>query len=234
MKGESFIKWFYEDPIDFESKKYRLLSCVSKAEKMIEAGNIHEAMDYVENHLVCFYKFKTEKELISLDNRDITGIDPILMRLIFEKPPKDDSKEIEILSDVAELGILEFEALHSLFRIKWRDIDDALSVSYIPEKPIFINNGYAFLTNHDEDWTRFYQFKNPSDADEWKNFDFKFVEEYPYMPAKILDFVTTLKEAGSESIILSCNIKKDFDSREAIDFVLMCKVYYKLLKDFMF
>ena len=65
MKGESFIKWFYEDPIDFESKKYRLLSCVSKAEKMIEAGNIHEAMDYVENHLVCFYKFKTEKELIA-------------------------------------------------------------------------------------------------------------------------------------------------------------------------
>ena len=95
-------------------------------------------------------------------------------------------------------------------------------------------NGYVFLTNHDEDWTRFYQFSNPSDVDEWKDFDFNFVEEHPYMPAKILDFVTTLKESGSESIILSCNIKKDFDSREAIDFVLMCKVYYKLLKDFMF
>jgi len=232
--SESVTKWFYEEPIDFESKKYRLLDSISKAQQMIEDGEIHDAMSYVEDYLGCFYKFKTEKELVALDNRDIIGIDPILMRLVFDSKSKDNSREIEILSDIAELGILEFEALHSLFRIKWRDIDDALKISYIPDKPVFLKNGYAFLSNSEEKWTRIYTFEDPRDCDEWKDFSFNFVEEHGYDQSKILDFVSTLKQTGSEAVILNCTINKGFDSREAIDFVLTCKIYYRLLKDYMF
>ncbi|MAZ30822.1 MAG: hypothetical protein CMP57_01870 [Flavobacteriales bacterium] len=232
--GVNVTKWFYEEPIDFESKKYRLLGSVSKAQEMIDAGDIHEAMDFIEDHLVCFYKFKTEKELMSYDDRDIVGIDPVLMRIIWDTPQKDNSKEIEILCDIAELGVLEFEALHSLFRIKWRDIDDALKVSYIPERPLLISNGYAFVSNSDEDWTRLYTFLNPSDCEEWKDFDLKLVEQTKYYPNKILDFVSTLKENGNQSIILNCNLNKSFNSIESIDFVLKCKLYYRLLKDYMF
>ena len=234
MKSTNTTKWFYEEPMDFESKKYRLLGAISNAQKILDAGDIHEAMDYVEDHLVCFYKFKTEKELISLDDREIVGFDPVLMRILWGDPQKDNSKDIEILSDIAEMGILEFESLHSLFRIKWRDIEAALSLSYIPDKPVFISNGYVFLSNQEKGWTRFYQFVDPTSSEEWKEFDFNFIEETGYNSSNIFDFVSTLKEAGSSSIILNCNIDKDFSSRDSIDFVLRCKIYYKLLKDFMF
>ena len=57
MGDESTTNWFYEEPIDAESKKYRLLSNITKAEKMIEAGEIHNAMEFIEDHLMCFYEF---------------------------------------------------------------------------------------------------------------------------------------------------------------------------------
>ena len=232
--SKKIYDWFFEEPIDYESKKYRLLGNISAAKEMLEKGNIDEAMKFIEDHLVCFYKFQTEREIVTHDNREIVGIDPILMNLIFKSKEKDQSKEIEILSDIAELGILEFEALHSIFRIKWRDIDDALKLSYLPDKPVFINNGFIFLSNHDADWTRFYTFQNPEAVDDWTKFDCVFSEQTQFDYNRIAEFATTMKNAGSNTIILNCTINKEFDSYSAIDFVLACKVYYKLMKDYLF
>lgn len=231
---ENIIRWFYEEPIDFESKKYRLLSNVSKAQEMIDAGNIHKAMDFIEDHLVCFYKFKTEKELMAYDDREIVGIDPILMRLIWDSPQKDNSKEIDTLCDIAEMGVLEFEALHSLFRIKWRDIDDALKINYMPKRPLLLSNGFIFLSNNTEEWTRLYSFKNPSNCDEWKDFNLELIEQKKFKSEYILDFISTLKQNNSECVVLNSTLEKSFDSIEAVDFVMKCKVYYMLLKDYMF
>lgn len=234
--SNSITSWFFEPPIDFESKKYRLLDNAMKAEKMIEEGKIHEAMAFIEDHLVCFYKFKTEKELITYDNRDIVGIDPILMNLIFQSPEESEeqSKDIDILSDIAELGVLEFEALHSIFRIKWRDIDDSIKLSYMPEKTTFISSGFVFLSNSEENWTRMYTFENPKDCDDWTKFKCQFSSSHDYDQSMILDFIRTLKENKSDSIVINCLIDKSFSNVNAIDFVLGCKVYYKLLKDYMF
>ena len=110
-------------------KKYKLLANAEAAEDSLERGDIHEAMDFIEDHLVCFYRFQTDQEIRQINNSEIVGIDPIMMDLIYKKKQKDNSDELKILSDIAELGILEFEALHSLFRIKWRNIDDALALS---------------------------------------------------------------------------------------------------------
>ena len=234
--SNSITSWFFEPPIDFESKKYRLLDNAQQAERMIEAGKIHEAMSFIEDHLVCFYKFKTEKELINYDNREIVGIDPFLMNLIFESPQEAEktNKDIDILSDIAEMGVLEFEALHSIFRIKWRDIDDALKISYMPEKTTFISSGFVFLSNSDENWTRMYTFQDPSDCDDWTKFKCQFNSSHDYDPSRILDFIRTLKENESNSIVMNCVINKNFSNINAVDYVLACKIYYKLLKDYMF
>jgi len=234
MEDKNIYDWFFEEPIDFESKKYRLLSNVTTAEKMLEKGDIDEAMKFIEDHLVCFYKFQTEKEIVTHDSREIVGIDPILMNLIYRSKKQESNKEIEILSDIAELGILEFEALHSIFRIKWRDIDECLKLSYIPDKAPFCHAGFIFLSNHEENWTRFYNFENPQGCDDWTKFKIHFTDQYEYDYNKIMDFVNTLSKSGANNIVLNCSINKEFDSFPAIDFVLSCKVYYKLMKDYMF
>ena len=224
MDINNVSKWFFEEPIDFESKKYRLLSCVLAAEKMLESGDIDKAMQYIEDHLVCFYKFQTEKEICSFDEREIVGIDPILMDLIYKSGKKDQGKDIEILSDIAELGILEFEALHSIFRIKWRDIDDALKISYLGDKPVLVTGGFAFLSNEEEGWTRFYTFENPEHCGDWTEFGFNFSDRYDYDYNKIIEFASTLRDSGSKTVLLNCHIGKGFSSEEAIDFFLSCKV----------
>ena len=234
MNTKNSTNWFFEDPIDFESKKYRLYHAADTAKKMLNNGNIDDAMRFIEDHLVCFYKFKTEKEILSEDDREIIGIDPILMNLVFQPGQKDQSRDIEILSDIAELGVLEFEALHSIFRIKWRDIDDSLSISYMPEKTHFINDGFIFISDLEENWTRLYTFKNPKEIDDWVDFKIHFSSEHEYDQSKVINFVKNIREAGSEAIIINASIKSTFDSISAVEFVLACKVYYKLLKDYMF
>tara|TARA_B100001287_G_scaffold149269_1_gene125676 strand:- start:1038 stop:1742 length:705 start_codon:yes stop_codon:yes gene_type:complete len=234
MKSKNITNWFFEDPIDFESKKYRLYHNADLAKKMLDKGSINEAMSFIEDHLVCFYKFKTEKEIFSGDDREIIGIDPILMNLVFEPGQKDQSRDIEILSDIAELGVLEFEALHSIFRIKWRDIDDTLKLNYIPEKTHFINDGFIFLSDLEQNWTRLYTFKNPTGVDDWVDFKIDFSSKQEYNHSQVIDFIKNIREAGSEAIIFNVVINKQFDSISAVEFVLACKVYYKLLKDYMF
>ena len=153
--------WFFEDPMDFEYKNYKLLANVEYAEKCLDDGKIHEAMDFIEDHLVCFYRFQTDQEIRTMNDTEIIGIDPIMMDLIYKKASKDNRKDILILSDIAEKGILEFEALHSLFRIKWRAIEDAIQMTYVPEKPGLISTGHVFLLCPEDDWTRQYRFSNP-------------------------------------------------------------------------
>ena len=233
---KSTTTWFFEEPYDLEYKRYKLLASVEYAEKTLEEGNIHDAMDFIEDHLVCFYRFQTDQEIRQVNDAEIIGIDPIMMDLIYKKTQvnKSESNEIKVLSDIAELGSLEFEALHSLFRIKWRAIDDSLESSYIPQKPDLITGGFVYLTSESDLWVRKFKFQNPSEINEWKHFDFKFLEEFEFDRDKLLNDIIDVRENNVENIVISSILKKPFNSKRAIDFVLTCKVYYKLQKDFLF
>ena len=229
--GKKSTAWFFEDPMDFEYKKYKLLANAEAAEDSLERGDIHEAMDFIEDHLVCFYRFQTDQEIRQINDSEIVGIDPIMMDLIYKKKQKDNSDELKILSDIAELGILEFEALHSLFRIKWRNIDDALALSYIPDKKWPMTNGHVILVDKAESIIRRYKFESPEGVSEWKNFKMKFVEEMPFKQGRVLEICEKLNK---KEIWILATLSKSFDSIHAVDYVLTCKTYYKLQKDFFF
>jgi hypothetical protein len=226
--------WFFEEPMDFEYKNYKLLANVEYAEKSLNEGKIHEAMDFIEDHLVCFYRFQTDQEIRSIDNKEIIGVDPIMMDLIYKKGKKDTGEDIKILLNIAERGILEFEALHSLFRIKWRDIEDSIIMSYIPKKPELLNNGHVFLLSPVDNWTRHYKFKNPKEIREWKNFNLELVKEIKYDRENTIDFIEKLKNNNVDDIFIVASISKSFDSKHAIDHVFQCRLYYKLQKDYIF
>ncbi len=236
MANNVTTSWFFEDPIDFEYKRYKLLASIEHAEKMLEEGNIHTAMDFIEDHLVCFYRFQTDQELKSINSSEIVGIDPILMDVIYKKENnKDRQVDIKILSDVAELGIMEFEALHSMFRIKWREIDDSIKIgSYIPKKLDLLSDGVAFLSNESEGWTRIYVFSNPEETPEWKDFRLFFSKEIKYNLENIIEMINSFQEKNKDLTFIQSSINKGFESKTAIDFVLTCKIYYKLKKDYLF
>jgi hypothetical protein len=150
--------WFFEDPMDLEYKKYKLLANVEFAEKSLNEGNIHDAMDFIEDHLVCFYRFQTDQEIRQIGDSEIIGVDPIMMDLIYEKGKKDTREDIKIT----------------------------------------------------------------------------FQKEVDYNKDFVMDFVNSLKEKTSDLIFINASLNKECQSKRAIDFVLACKVYYKLQKDFLF
>ena len=226
--------WFFEDPMDLEYKNYKLLANVEYAENCLNEGKIHDAMDFIEDHLVCFYRFQTDQEIRGMNNTEIVGVDPIMMDLIYKKGQKDNSEDIKILSDIAERGILEFEALHSLFRIKWRAIEDAIKMSYVGERPGILSNGYIFLLCENGNWIRQYEFKNPKNVREWKHFKLNFIKEIKYNKEEVIDIVEILKSKYEDYIFLVAGLSKSFDSIHAIDHVFQCRLYYKLQKDYIF
>lgn len=231
---KSTTAWFFDEPFDLEYKRYKLLANIEYAEKTLNEGNIHDAMDFIEDHLVCFYRFQTDEEIKQVNNSEIIGVDPIMMDLIYEKGKKDTREDIKILSDIAELGILEFEALHSLFRIKWRDIEDSLELSYIPKKPDLLTGGFIYLTSEHDLWVRKFKFKNPTGINEWKYFNLKFINEFEFNKDKLLEDIIGVRENNEEKLVINSVLKKSFNSKRAVDFVLTCKIYYKLQKDFLF
>lgn len=226
--------WFFEEPMDFEYKNYKLLANVEYAEKCLNEGKIHEAMDFIEDHLVCFYRFQTDQEIRGMNNTEIIGVDPIMMDLIYKKEQKDNGEDIKILSDIAERGILEFEALHSLFRIKWRAIEDAIKISYVGERADILSNGYIFLLCESGNWVRQYKFKNPKNIREWKHFKLEFIKEIKYNKKEVIDVIEILRDKYEDYIFLVAALSKSFDSIHAIDHVFQCKIYYKLQKDYLF
>ena len=104
----------------------------------------------------------------------------------------------------------------------------------MPEKTHFINDGFVFISDLEENWTRLYTFYNPTGVDDWTDFKIYFSAEQKYDHNRVINFVKSIREAGSEAIIINATVKSSFDSISAVEFVLACKVYYKLLKDYMF
>ena len=104
----------------------------------------------------------------------------------------------------------------------------------MPEKPPLLKPGHVFLSNPDENWTRLYTFENPENFKDWTSFKLNWYSTHDYNQSKILDFVRVLKENEANNVILSGYISESFKNMKSIDFILSCKVYYRLLKDYMF
>lgn len=233
--GKKTVAWFFEDPLDLEYKRYKLLANVEQAESMLESGDIHKAMDFIEDHLVCFYKFQTDQEINQMgDEIEILGIDPIMMDLIYKRKAKDNQDDLKLLSTIAEMGILEFEALHSYFRILWRNIDDSISLSHIPEKSWPISDGSIILVNPEDNYIRRYDFKNPEGLKDWKEFNISFQKEIEYEEGKIIEITEKISNSKNKKIILLASVKTSVDSINALEYVVACKVYYRLQKDYLF
>ena len=164
--------WLTSQPIDYEFKKYKLLSAANKYQSLIKDGDIFPVLDEVEFHLDYLYKFKYKIDEITSRLRTLKGIDIDTMSLQYEYN-NANTDEINTIISISEDATVFFEKIYKDIRAKWRDTEKFINFTQIPEQKRVYVNGYLILCTSDKKY-RIYSFIKPgSILTNWKDFKFE-------------------------------------------------------------
>ena len=82
--------WLFSEPIDYEYKKYKLLSAINKYGSLIKEDNLYSVLLEIENRLEEIYKYKYEKNVLDDRMKILKGIDIENMSLLYEYPENSE------------------------------------------------------------------------------------------------------------------------------------------------
>ena len=200
--------WLTSEPIDYEYKKYKLLSAADMYQTLIRGNHIYQVLEEIEYHLSNLYKFNTTIDDISNKLKVLKGIDIDTMSLSYEIE-NDSNIELESLTVLSKDAITFLEKIHTDVRGKWRDVEKQIAFTQIPDRKAVYSSGYIILITKNSKQL-IYKFTKPSDfKSSWKSFKLtQFVEEAPYSIDDISSFVE--KYDNTKTMIIRADVKKVF------------------------
>lgn len=110
--------WLFSEPIDYEHKKYKLLSALKKYSVLIKADELYDVLIEIENRLEDLYKYKYEKNILDDRMKVLKGIDVDNMSLLYDYP--ENSEYLQIIENLSDESIELLEKLYRFLRDKWR------------------------------------------------------------------------------------------------------------------
>ena len=138
-------EWIYQDPIDFEHKKYKLLAYLQKCDKRFDELKIYPDFVELSLHLANLQSISKENTMLTTKKKFKSCDDEILFKeLIPKKLPKlDDADQIEIDKTVKYSGQKIYEAFNIAKSI-WTIAHDAISV-HIRKNKERLEDGLGFI-----------------------------------------------------------------------------------------
>ena len=141
--------WLSQPPHDYELKQYKLFDAIQHLKRMIDNGEIHSALEEVEERLLYLYKFYNNKTKLEDDLKILKGINLDTMSLDYEYPK--DLGDMSKMYEMCEFAIEEFESLFKLIRTTWRSQSKRINITEIPERRPTRESGYVFIFKKDSD-----------------------------------------------------------------------------------
>lgn len=212
--------WIFSGPVDYEFKKYKLLSAGMKYQSMVRENRIYPILSEIESHLEALYKFKYTINENSFKLQKIKGIDLDTMSIAYEN---EHNEELEVLKKIAEDATGFFEKIYKDIRGKWRELEKCMAITQIPSKKLVYTSGYVIICTGKSQY--FYSFNKPFLKQDPKKFKIEFTfgpEEFNL--EKISDFVDKFKD-NPKIMIIRADIKKDLPVEEAIIPILSYKIF---------
>ena len=215
--------WLTSQPIDYELKKYKLLSAGKKYQLLINNHELSPIIDEIEAHLEYLYKFKYKIDEIDNNLKILKGIDLDTMTLLYEK--KDDT-EIDTIINISEDATIFFEKIYKDIRGRWRDVEKFINFTQIPDRRTVFSKGYVILCDYDKTYS-IYEFHKPSSSQkEWKEFKLTLIKDRePYILENVGDFVTNTGIAEPSSIFIRADIKKEYPFESCLFPILRFKLF---------
>lgn len=200
--------WLTSQPIDYELKKYKLLSAGKKYQSLINNFDLFPLLNEIESHLEYLYKFKYKIDEIDNNLKVLKGIDIDTMTILYEK---SEDTELDTIINISEDATVFFEKIFKDVRGRWRDVEKFINFSQIPERRSVYSKGYMILCDYDKTYS-IYEFQKPSSTQkEWKDFKLTLIKDKdPYVLEIIGDFITNTGISEPASIFIRADIKKEF------------------------
>lgn len=199
--------WLFSEPIDYEYKKYKLLSALKRFGNLIKEDELYDVLCEIEERLEDLYKYKYQKDLLDDRMKVLKGIDLENMTLLYEYP--ENSVQLQVIDKLCDESIEMLEKLYKFLREKWRLNSKHIAFTCIPSRKIVWNDAVLYLINHDKILTR-YTFKKPSKFDDdWKKLDLIYDKEEPYDIKVMSDDVSLITVVSPMTQCIRADIKKD-------------------------
>ena len=160
-------EWIYQDPIDFEHKKYKLLAYLQKCDKRFDELKIYPDFVELSLHLANLQSISKEKTMLTTKKKFKSCDDEILFKeLIPKKIPKlDDAEQLEIDKTVRYSGEKIYEAFNIAKSI-WSIAQDAISVQIKKNKDRLEDGmGYIYFRRRSDEKLLVWEYEIKKEAD---------------------------------------------------------------------
>lgn len=151
--------WFAEGYIDFELKKYTLLSYLQEISKYFNANRLYPQLSdliFHYNNLIAFRENK--KYLQEQFPKKLTGIQIEKLQLLYEQMIQD-SELMQELEDIINYSAGEMQSTISSGTEIYEFVEENLTISPIGLVPLDIQEGYFFLSTGNTRATRVYHYR---------------------------------------------------------------------------
>ena len=132
--------WIFQEPIDFEHKKYILLAYLKKMDDFLSQNKIYPAFIEVSLQLASLQTLIKENIILSTNKKFISFDDEVLLKELIAQPaPKLNEQDKDEVDKIIKFSAKKFYEYFSLFKAYWQMVYESISFSIKRNKKLFDN-----------------------------------------------------------------------------------------------
>lgn len=152
-------QWLTDGILDFEYKKYVLLAYLQHVRDQFKQQMLFPYLPQVTEHYQNSVHFKNSQgSLRTHFPRNLTGIDPVRLRLLYEEIYEDDP-HLEEINEILDFAIPQFSEVLREGQTRYDAIEAGLSISPIGIMPLRTEEGYLFIHRASSRETTIYSYQ---------------------------------------------------------------------------
>lgn len=133
--------WLYQEPIDFEHKKYVLLNFFQKIDEQLNKNRIYPAFIELSLHLANIQTLIKEKAILYTDKEFKSLDDEVLLKeLLVKIPPSLNENENLEIDKIIKYSASKFFEYFNIFKSYWSLVYDGTSISVKRNKKYIRSN----------------------------------------------------------------------------------------------
>lgn len=215
--------WLVSEPIDFEHKKYILLSYFQKIDKKLEENKLYPHFTEISLHLASIQTLIKEGVTLYTNKNFDSLDDELLLKDLLVKPVKKlTTEEVVELEKIVKFSASKFFDFFTVIKSYWNIFYDSVTFTIRKNKKN-INFGYGFVTFVSKEKER-YVWKYKINLSEDKNDEYKLIFKLIYqgkdknltMQQILTNFSEMNKEDIKESPVFNMKTTNEFPMNETL------------------
>lgn len=151
--------WFAEGRIDFELKKYTLLAYLQEVNRYFNENKLYPQLADIIFHYNNIVAFRENKKYLQEQfPKKLTGIQLEKLQLLYEQMIEDD----ELMQELEDIIHFSSGVIKSTIQNGtgiYEFVEGGMEISPIGLMPLDLREGYFFLGNGNNNYTRIYQYR---------------------------------------------------------------------------